>query len=183
MEHNHDHENHSSHDSTKEYNLSTPKVDLKQWIPLAVVFAYIFALTFVFTNYIGWTLHAFMSISMGMFFVVFSMFKMINLKGFAEGYNQYDLVAKKWYTWGYIYPFVELALGLMYLGLVESVWLHSVTIAVSLLVVLSVAIELKKHGKFYCACLGTVLKVPLTKVSLAEYLVMAVMALVMLLGY
>lgn len=117
---------------------------------------------------------------MGFFFIVFSLFKMINIKGFAEGYSQYDLISKKWYGWGYIYPFVELALGILYIGLVNDAWLHIATIVVSALVVISVTIELKKHGNFYCACLGTVLKVPLTKVSLAEYLLMTIMASLML---
>lgn len=152
------------------------------WIPLAIVIAYIFILTYITTGLTNWSWHNFLSYSMGYFFIVFSMFKMINLKGFAEGYSQYDLISKKWYGWGYIYPFIELSLGILYLGLVNETWLHVMTIIVSVIVVISVSIELKKHGKFYCACLGTVLKVPLTKVSLIEYLTMAIMAFVMLLA-
>lgn len=150
------------------------------WVPLITVFGYIFLLTFITMGLTNWSLHNFFSYSMGYFFIVFSMFKMINLKGFAEGYSQYDLISKKWYGWGYIYPFIELSLGILYLGLVNETWLHVMTIIISAIVVISVSIELKKHGKFYCACLGTVLKVPLTKVSLAEYLVMSTMALYML---
>jgi len=153
------------------------------WIPLMIVFGYIFLLTFVTMSLSVWSLQSFLSFSMGYFFVVFSMFKMINLKGFAEGYSQYDLISKKWYGWGYIYPFIELCIGILYLGLVNETWLHVTTIIASAIVVIGVSIELKKHGKFYCACLGTVLKVPLTKVSLAEYLVMAGMALYMLVSY
>lgn len=118
---------------------------------------------------------------MGLFFVIFSLFKMINIKGFAEGYSQYDLISKRWYGWGYLFPFIELSLGILYLGLVSSIWLNIATIVISMIVVVGVAIELKKHGNFYCACLGTVLKVPLTKVSLVEYLLMAIMAVVMIL--
>ena len=52
----------------------------------------------------------------------------------------------------------------------------------SLIICLSVLIKLAKHEKFQCLCLGTVLKVPLTIVSLVEYAAMGIMAAVMLLG-
>jgi len=34
------------------------------------------------------------------FFLVFSFFKLLNLKGFAESYSMYDIVAKHWNGWG-----------------------------------------------------------------------------------
>lgn len=42
-------------------------------------------------------------------------FKLLNLKGFAERYSTYDIIAKKWPGWGYIYAFIELGLGISYL--------------------------------------------------------------------
>ena len=49
------------------------------------------------------------------FFLVFSGFKLIDLRGFAEGYSTYDLVAKRIFQYGYAYPFLELAFGLAFL--------------------------------------------------------------------
>ena len=45
------------------------------------------------------------------FFIVFAFFKLLNIQGFADSYRMYDIVAAKWPGWGYVYPFVELALG------------------------------------------------------------------------
>jgi hypothetical protein len=45
---------------------------------------------------------------------------------------------------------------------------------------LGVAIKLAKKEKFQCACLGTFLKVPLTKVTLVEDFGMALLALILL---
>ncbi|CAM6000172.1 unnamed protein product [Sphagnum balticum] len=45
------------------------------------------------------------------FFLVFSFFKLLNLKTFADGYAKYDLLAMRWKPYGFIYPFCELALG------------------------------------------------------------------------
>jgi hypothetical protein len=53
-----------------------------------------------------------MRIFMSGFFLVFSFFKMLDINGFADSYSMYDIVAKKLKAWGYIYVFVELALGL-----------------------------------------------------------------------
>jgi hypothetical protein len=119
---------------------------------------------------------------MGYFFVIFSLFKLINLSGFAKGYHEYDIISKRWYSWGYIAPFVELLLGTLYLLKVDNPILHLTTIIFSIIIVTGVGIKLAKKETFICACLGTVLKVPLTKVSLVEYLFMALMALPMLLG-
>ena len=52
----------------------------------------------------------FMQNFMAGFFISFSYFKLINLKEFALSYSMYDIVAKKWKKWGYIYAFVELGL-------------------------------------------------------------------------
>jgi len=110
------------------------------------------------------------------FFLVFSGFKLIDLKGFTEGYSMYDLLAKKWFTYGYIYPFIELSFGLsMILGL----WQKPVLVAEILVMVFSglgVLLKMLKHEKFQCACLGTFLKVPLTKVTLIEDFGMAILA-------
>ena len=56
----------------------------------------------------------FMQVFMAGFFLTFSFFKMLDLKGFAESYSMYDIVAKKVKLWGFIYAFVELALGIAY---------------------------------------------------------------------
>jgi hypothetical protein len=119
---------------------------------------------------------------MGYFFVIFSLFKMIDLPAFAMGYQEYDLIAKRVKAWGYLYPFIELVLGVLYLLTINRPVLHIITIVMSAIICLSVLIKLSKHETFQCVCLGTVLKVPLTIVSLVEYAAMGVMAAIMLLG-
>ena len=110
----------------------------------------------------------------------FALFKFIDLRGFKEGFSHYDLLAQRVPVWGYIYAFVELALGVLYLLNFQNTALYVVTIAVTLLNVVSVAVKLAKKEVFMCACLGTVLKVPLTTVTLIEYGLMGLMAVGML---
>jgi hypothetical protein len=49
---------------------------------------------------------------MGFSLVEFSMFKFFNIEGFADGFQMYDLLAKPLRPYAYLYPFMELGLGL-----------------------------------------------------------------------
>lgn len=114
------------------------------------------------------------------FFLVFAGFKLIDLKGFAEGYSTYDLLAQKVFSYGYVYPFIEVAFGLlMILGVFrqEVLWAEVLVMGFS---GLGVAIKLARREPFMCACLGTFLKVPLTKITLIEDFGMAALAALLL---
>ncbi len=50
------------------------------------------------------------------FFLVFSFFKLLDVSAFASAYSNYDVVARRWFAYGYVYPFIELALGAAYLA-------------------------------------------------------------------
>lgn len=135
---------------------------------LAISFPVFDARTFIQTFMIG-------------FFIVFAGFKLVDLKGFAHGYSTYDLLAKRWFNYGYIYPFIELSFGLlMILGLFDRQVLVA-EIVVMTFSGLGVLIKLAKNEKFQCVCLGTFLKVPLTYVTLIEDFGMALLAAILLL--
>lgn len=121
-----------------------------------------------------------MSQFMAGFFLVFSAFKFLDLRGFAEGYATYDLLAKRWSSYGFIYPFLELGLAILYLG----GWFPKMTPILTIIIMgfstLGVMNSLLKRQKFQCACLGTFLKVPLSSITLIEDLSMVFLALLSL---
>jgi hypothetical protein len=129
----------------------------------------------------SFSLEGSMRVFMSGFFLVFAGFKLLDLKGFAEGYFTYDLLAKRWFGYGYIYPFLELALGLAYATAFAPVLTDVAALVLLVFSGLGVSQKLLKHERFQCACLGTFLKVPLTKVTLIEDFGMAAMAGLMLL--
>ena len=122
----------------------------------------------------------FIAYFMAGFFLVFSAFKLIDLKGFAAGYSTYDLLAKKITAYGYLYPFIELAFGLAMIVNYQNAALLYAEIIVMVFSGLGVAVQLTKHEAFQCVCLGTFLKIPLTKVTLVEDFGMAALASVLL---
>ncbi len=114
------------------------------------------------------------------FFLVFSGAKLLDIKGFIKGFQTYDIVAKTVPGYAGVYPFIELALGIAYLVGGMPVWVDIVTLIVMLVGALGVSISLLRGQKVQCACLGTIIKVPLTTVTLWENLVMALMAIMMI---
>jgi len=151
-------------------------VTLKSYAPLLVVIGYIVAIAGIIAP--SWT--EFVINFMTGFFLVFSAFKLMDLQGFAEGYSTYDLLAQKWFGYGYVYPFIELSFGLLMLTGFHPVWLLWTEFAVMAFSGIGVAIKLAKGEEFQCACLGTFLKVPLTYVTLLEDFGMALLALVLI---
>jgi len=163
---------------------SLEKLTLKNYIPLIAIFT-ILSLTTAFItigDIQGGSFEISNTISYFMigFFLVFSLFKIMDLKGFVEGYRTYDLLAKPVPLYGYIYPFIELSFGLLMIVIPDSRALLFAEFAVMTFSGLGVSIKLAKKEKFQCACLGTFLKVPLTKVTLFEDYGMAILAVVML---
>ncbi|MGZ8551737.1 MAG: heavy-metal-associated domain-containing protein [Chitinophagaceae bacterium] len=149
----------------------------KSYFPIFLIFGFISGITLLIQltefsfNWKQWMSHF-----MAGFFLVFSFFKLMNLKGFAEGYRSYDVVAKRFPAWGYIYPFVELILGLAFLTSWQPLGTNIVTIFVMGISSIGVIQSLAKKESFECACLGTVIKLPLSKVTLFEDLLMIAMS-------
>lgn len=153
------------------------KTGLSAYYPLFLIVAYIVGVATinnVQANQIDW--QGWMNEFMAGFFLVFSAFKLLDLNGFADGYATYDLLARHWHGYGYIYPFLELSLGVLYL----TQWWPQTTLIATIIIMgfssIGVIISLIKKQKFQCACLGTLLKVPLSSITLVEDLTMVILA-------
>src|SRR5690348_16018643 len=154
-------------------------VTWRNYLPLIVIVSIIIVSSLVVSR--GNGIPSFIVDFMAGLFLVFSGFKLIDLKGFAEGYSTYDLLAQRVFVYGYIYPFVELFFGLSMILFSNARLLLLIVVIVMVFSGIGVLIKLLRHEKFQCACLGTFLKVPLTKVTLIEDFGMAFLALLMLL--
>jgi hypothetical protein len=61
---------------------------------------------------------------------------MLDLKGFTESYFSYDIIAKRWMGYGYVYAFIELALGIAFITGFNPVVTNAVTFIVMSLVMI-----------------------------------------------
>lgn len=114
------------------------------------------------------------------FFLVFSFFKMLNIQAFANSYAMYDLLAMRYKTYGLIYPFIELALGIAYLLAFEPQITNIITVVVMGFSSLGVIRAVMNKQKIRCACLGTVFELPMSTITIIEDLLMTGMAAWML---
>ena len=159
--------------------------ETKSWAetykPILLIFGYVTAISLV----VSWQDNAinfmvFMRVFMAGFFLTFSFFKMLNLKAFAESYAMYDIVAKKFSAWGYIYAFIELGLGLSFALNLSPVIVNWVTLIVMIISIFGVLESVLNKKKIQCACLGAVFNLPMSTVTIVEDAIMIAMSATML---
>ncbi|WP_338814983.1 heavy metal-associated domain-containing protein [Bernardetia sp. Wsw4-3y2] len=168
-------------DASNVEELDLPNKSFSTYKPLFLIVAFILGTSILvqypFTDFSGMLL---MRHFMAGFFIVFAFFKLLNLEGFANSYQMYDIVAAKWKGWGLIYPFVELTLGIAYLINIFPFYVNLITIFVLGISSIGVIKSNLDKKKIKCACLGDVFNLPMSTVTIIEDLSMVAMAVVML---
>jgi copper chaperone CopZ len=160
---------------------AAPKKWLVTYQPLFIILAYIVAVSLLIEVQYGafaperWMMHF-----MAGFFLVFSFFKMLNIRAFANSYAMYDLLAVRSKPYGFMYPFIELALGLAYLLNIAPNITNTVTLSLMAFSSIGVIRAVMSQQKIRCACLGTVFELPMSTITIIEDLLMAGMAAWML---
>ena len=162
-------------------SLEEEKSKLAQLKPLLIIIFYITTAS-ILLNYKEWFLGEFMLDFMGLFYIVFSFFKMLDLNGFKMSFGMYDPIAKKVPFYGKVYPFIETLLGLMFLMRFEIDIALIVTLIILGVTTIGVTRALLDRKSIRCACLGTALKLPMTEATFIENAIMILMAVLMLLN-
>ena len=152
---------------------------LRQLFPLFLIFGYIITIA-ILLNIRAWETSNFMLDFMGLFYFVFSFFKLLDLKGFIESFKMYDPLAELVPKYGVVYPFIELGLGLLFITRVQIPLALIITIIILGITTFGVTKTLLDKKSIQCACLGTTLKLPMTKATFIENTIMIIMAVWML---
>ena len=149
--------------------------------PVLLIFAYIFSATAIVEltaesiDISRWMRHF-----MAGFFLTFSFFKMLNLKGFKDSYLMYDIIARRFPAWGYVYAFTELTLGIAFLINFNPIITNSVTFVLMTVSIIGVLKIILNKKTIKCACLGDVFNLPMSTVTIIEDGLMILMSLGML---
>lgn len=164
---------------------TTEDEETKTWLqtykPILLLFAYVTGVTVLIQtsnntfDWMQWMRHF-----MAGFFLSFSFFKLLNLQGFAESYFSYDVIARRWFNWGYVYAFVELALGVAFLTNFQPALTNAVTFVVMTVSIIGVLQSVLNKRKIRCACLGAVFNLPMSTITIIEDALMIGMSAVML---
>lgn len=154
-----------------------PQINMKTYRPLLLLLAYLLlVIAAVSISHGTLDLPLAMRLFMGGFFVTFSFFKLLDLPGFADAYRSYDLVAKALPGYGFVYPFIELGLGLAYLMDLSPLWVNAITALVMAVSLAGVLRAVMSRRAIRCACLGTVFQLPMSTVTIIEDGLMLAMA-------
>jgi len=175
----------------EEYTLSEPETprnhepviekesDIKQLFPLFLIFLYITFSTLIM-NRNDLNVSDFMYDFMGLFFIVFSFFKFLDYKNFPDSFARYDPLAKILPFYGWAYPLIETVLGFLFLLRLNLQFALITTLVILGITTIGVTKVLLNKNSIQCACLGTSLKLPMTKATLIENSIMLLMAIWML---
>lgn len=157
----------------------------KSWLetykPILLIFSYITAIVLfaqIGNHHFDWMMA--MRHFMAGFFLTFSFFKMLNLRGFAESYVMYDVLARRIPAWAYVYAFVELALGIANLVDFNPLLTNWTTLIVMTVSIVGVLQSVLNKRKIQCACLGAVFNLPMSTVTIIEDALMIAMSAAML---
>lgn len=160
-----------------------PAKDKKTYTPVIAIFASaaLMALAVSWAAY-GSVLtiravEGFIAISM----CILAIQKLRDLESFSNSFLGYDLLARKWVRYAYIYPFAELLAGVLMIAGALLFLAAPVALFIGTIGAVSVfrAVYIEKRD-LKCACVGGDSNVPLGFVSLTENLMMVAMAVWML---
>ena len=165
--------------ANKENSKKTNSFTLKTYYPLLLIFLFLISIATWASNF---KIPLFMSYFMGSFFLTFSFFKLLDLKGFQMSFSNYDIIAKKIRLYGFIYPFIELFIGWLYLLNFNIIITNTATILFLGIGTIGVVQSVLKKETIKCACLGTVFNLPMSKVTIIENSIMVLMASSVLIG-
>lgn len=162
------------------HNNNTNKVSIfKQLYPLFLIVIYIFSSCF-FLNIENMNMQSFMLDFMGIFFVSFSFFKFLDLKGFKNSFQKYDLIGNQSNLYCGAYPLIEIIIGTFLLMRFHVNICLIITIIILLSTSIGVIKNIRKKTNIKCACLGSVLDLPMTEATLIENITMIIMSLIIL---
>lgn len=162
-------------------NVEQAKSWLETYKPILLIFFYISLVSILIQfknedfNSMEWMRHF-----MAGFFLIFSFFKFLNLKGFAESYIMYDVLARKFPAWAYIYAFIELGLGIANIIDFNPIVTNGITFIVMTISIIGVLQSVLNKKKIQCACLGAVFNLPMSTVTIIEDALMIGMSGIML---
>jgi hypothetical protein len=160
-----------------------PIMAVVQFIPLLTVLMIIVVLVAIKQSFaVRFQWHEAMLDFMGIFFLFFGMAKLMNWHSFINMYQQYDIIAQQSSLYAAIYPFIEISLGIAFLFRIKLVLINIITLILMLISSVGVMKTVLQGKSLTCACLGGIFNLPISTITLAEDLLMALMALLYLIA-
>ena len=109
---------------------------------------------------------------MGTILILFGILKLYDIQKFVNIFQKYDLISNKIPQYAYLYPFIEIALGMAYLQKFKLHTTDIITMVVMIISIISVFLSIIGGKKLRCGCMGSFFHIPLSYVTLSENFIM-----------
>lgn len=164
-------------------NYIYPEETTKEYLKFVGVIIGLLLLSLLLTFGRGWGIKYLWEDFIAVFLIMSAAYKIFRLEIFSVIYKSYDVVARKWPAWSYIFPFVELGLGADYLLSNGSVELYLLTVLITAISIFSFTQQPYHKSHVQYACLDRTIQLPLATISFVESLMLLAMAIIMLVFY
>lgn len=151
-----------------------PKKDLMAYWPLIVMVLVVLAGSVALSCGLN---TPWMPIFMGLFLLNFAMFKLFDVAGFATSFRMYDIIGARSALYAKAYPFIELALALGFLFQRHLDIVYGATAVVMGIGLIGIVNQYRSGNQVRCACMGSLINVPVGSVTVLENTSMMLMAI------
>ncbi len=152
----------------------------KEYAKLGAIFLFLIIAATLMGTLDGFNAHEWIRWFMGGFMILFGSFKLIGIEVFIKVFPLYDLVAKRFKPYTYIYPLLQIFLGMLYIAGLMSVLRDIVTLAMAVSGGLGILKIVSTRGPIKLSYLGNTIKLRFSTVTLLENTIMAVLAFILL---
>lgn len=119
---------------------------------------------------------------MGGFMIIFGGLKLLGIEVFIKVFPLYDLIAKRIRPYKYLYPLLQVFLGMLFLAGIFTLFRDIVTIAIGLSGLIGMIQIVSKRGPIRLSYLGTIIRLRFSTVTLLENSIMVVLGILMLIA-
>ena len=141
-------------------------------ILILIIFYTIYILNKIYLDYNKLDKKELKSNIMATILILFGILKLYDIHKFSNIFQKYDLISKILPIYSYIYPFLEIFLGLNLILKKNLIMTKIITKNIMLISIVSILISLYNGENLRSGCIGTFFNVPLSYISISENLLM-----------
>lgn len=155
---------------------------IKEYLKLVVIFVFLSISATLMSTLSGFNAVEWVRWFMGGFMIIFGGLKLMGIEVFIKVFPLYDLIAKRVSPYKYIYPMLQVFLGMLFLIGIFPTFRDSLTILIGLSGLIGMVSIISQRGAVRLSYLGTILRLRFSSVTLLENSIMVVLAVIMLIA-
>lgn len=143
------------------------KLNPQELIPLMSMVGINIAIAYILVWQTAGSFQLWVHYFVGLLLCSSALLKFMDMKKFADGYEMYDVIASNFRVYGYIYPFIELELGLGFMAFTANSYVTLIALPLLTISFFGAATAIYEGTDTKHASYKTILNIPLPILNLA----------------